>query len=297
MVLYYLKDQGHFSMTANMFGVTVPTMSKVVRQVTSVINSIHGPSLIKFPETADEILKTAKAFEDKFGVPQIIGCVDGTHIPIIQPRINPRDYYCYKMKYSLSCQAVCDQNGLFTDIDISWPGSVHDARVFANSSINKKFINQRFPACCRELIPGDYPVPPFLIGDPAYPLLPHLMKEYPNCTSNEQVVFNEMIRSARNQIKCAFGRLKARWRILNRALDVSTEIAPQIIYTCFVLHNFCELRNGPTNDDEVQNIIEHERRTQACQHHSVIDRLYTTNTSEGINVRKSLTSYFKEYLP
>ena len=29
MVLYYLKDQGHFSMTANTFGVTVPTMSKV----------------------------------------------------------------------------------------------------------------------------------------------------------------------------------------------------------------------------------------------------------------------------
>ena len=35
------------------------------------------------------------------------------------------------------------------------------------------------------------------------------MKEFESCTTNAQVLFNELLRSARNQIGYAFGRLKA----------------------------------------------------------------------------------------
>ena len=35
-----------------------------------------------------------------------------------------------------------------------------------------------------------------------------------------EVIFNSMLRSARNQVECAFGRLKARWAILTRKIDV-----------------------------------------------------------------------------
>ena len=84
-------------------------------------------------------MKASSQFLEKFGFPQVIGCVDGTHIPIKQPTENSHDYFSYKMTYSINCQAICNALGQFVDVDIKWPGSVHDARVFANCGIQKSY--------------------------------------------------------------------------------------------------------------------------------------------------------------
>ena len=39
---------------------------------------------------------------------QVIGAIDGTHIPIIAPRDRPSDYFNRKQRYSLNVQAVSD---------------------------------------------------------------------------------------------------------------------------------------------------------------------------------------------
>ena len=125
------------------------------------------------------------------------GCVDGTHIPIRQPTENPQDYFCYKMKYTINCQAICGHKGQFLNVEIKWPRSVHDAHVFANSDINCMFQKKLIPMLMKELLPGKDEVPPVILADPAYPLLPNVMKKHACCTNNE-VIFNEMLRSARN---------------------------------------------------------------------------------------------------
>lgn len=118
MTLYYLKDQGSILMTRNAFRVALCTVSVVVRKVCYVLIVKCGPNVIKLPTTEQEMMNLVSKMEKKFGFPQAFGCVDGTHIPLLLPRENPHDYFSYKMKPTLSVQAVCDCKGTFLDVDV-----------------------------------------------------------------------------------------------------------------------------------------------------------------------------------
>ena len=281
-------------MVANTFGVSKATISVSLRIVCNVLVDNLGQTLIKFPSTVEEIKASVRSFENKFQIPCVIGYVDGTHIPIKMPSENHHDYFCYKMKYSLNCQAICNENGYFIDVEVKWPGSVHDAQVYTNSSVNKILVSKKLPSHFQELVPGFAPVPPILLGDPAYPLLPNIIKEYPSCSNQKEITFNNALRSTRNQIECAFGRLKARWRILNRAVDVETDFAPTLIYSCFVLHNFCETRGVEINQDLLQSQMLIEKRSQCCEHHEKIDKLYSYSSARGKKIRDAIAEYLYE---
>ena len=103
----------------------------------------------------------------------------GTHVPILAPTENHADYVNRKGYHSVVMQAVVDSKYLFRDIVIGWPGSVHDARVLSNSKIfNIGEQNKLLPAdFCVKI--GGKQIAPVILGDPAYPLLPWLLKPYP----------------------------------------------------------------------------------------------------------------------
>ena len=192
------------------------------------------------------------------------------------------------MRYSINVQGICDEKGLFLDVDASWPGSTHDAKVYKNSIINNMFQSNTFPGESHILVENLDSVPPLLIiGDPAYPLLPNVMKEYSSCFSNDEVLFNEMLRSTR-----AFGRLKARWRILMRPIDIDIQHVPSLIHTYFILHNYCEMKNISIPEKQVQRIINQERRDQNCEHHRREDPTYTYATKNGEMIRDIVKTYF-----
>ena len=296
IVLYYLKDSGSLKMTANAFGIHVSTASNIIHQVCSAICHVLGPKYVKLPETIDEMKVKSAEFAAKYGMPQAFGCIDGTHVPILRPKENSQDYFSYKMFFSINVQAVCDFRGQFMDVDCRWPGSVHDAKVFANSSINKKLSKGQLPSTFLQLLPGRLKVGNYLIGDPAYPLVPYCLKEYESCSTNAQVIFNNLLRSARNPVECAFGRLKNRWGFLTRPIDLKLENVPLAVYSCFVLHNFCEKDSNLMDNDLVQNqICVHDQNAHNYQ--SIPDPIYSGNIEEGKVIRDILTSYIQVNLP
>ena len=61
--------------------------------------------------------------------------------------------------------------------------------------------------------------------------------------------------SARNVIENSFGRLKGRFGCLKRAMDVKLDDLPHVIYTCFILNNFCERKGEYISDENVLSNI------------------------------------------
>ena len=93
--------------------------------------------------------------------------------------------------------------------------------------------------------------------------MPYVMKEYAagGSTPRKQY-FGYKLCSARNVIECAFGRLKARFSCLKRAMDINMDDLPMVIYTCFVLNNYCELNNKCVHEELVRRSLSYDREFQ-----------------------------------
>uniref|UniRef100_A0A672HMP7 Protein ANTAGONIST OF LIKE HETEROCHROMATIN PROTEIN 1-like n=2 Tax=Salarias fasciatus TaxID=181472 RepID=A0A672HMP7_SALFA len=228
---------------SHLFGVGLSSACVFTQQVVAAINDNLKSQYLHTPKDA-EFVEIVKGFHDRWGFPQCAGAVDGTHIPILAPSHNPADYYNRKGFYSIILQGVVDHNMKFWDVNIGWPGRVHDARVLSNSSLYERGQNGTLLPSLQETI-QDVDVPLVILGDAAYPLLPWLMKPYQEGRgiTAEQTAFNHRLSQARMTVERAFGRLKGRWRCLLKRCDCDVFFVSDIVLACCILHNFCESHN------------------------------------------------------
>lgn len=106
IALYKLGSCAEYRVIANQFGVHKSTVKKFVYLFCKCMIPV-ARDLIKVP-TEDEARAIAQRFESAFHIPQIIGCIDGTHIPVLPPSDGYRDFVNRKGWPSYILQAVVD---------------------------------------------------------------------------------------------------------------------------------------------------------------------------------------------
>ncbi|XP_065430477.1 uncharacterized protein LOC101941125 [Chrysemys picta bellii] len=234
ITLWKLATPDSYRSVGNQFGVGKSTVGAAVIQIARAIKDLVISRVVT--------LGNVQAIVDGFaamGFPNSGGAIDGTHIPILSPEHQATEYINCKGYFSMLLQALVDHKGRFTNINVGWPGKVHDARIFRHSGLFRKLEEGTFFPD-QKITVGDVEMPIMILGDPAYPLMPWLMKPYKGSLDSSQDLFNYRLSKCRMVVECAFGCLKARWRSLLTRSDLSEKNIPIVIAACCALHNICE---------------------------------------------------------
>ena len=72
-------------------------------------------------------------------------------------------------------------------------------------------------------------------------------------------------------------------------MDINIKDLPHVIYTCFVLHNFCEFNNETISEERVRTAINYDRDFQPPTQSAGCGG---DKETEGKKVRRILTKYF-----
>ncbi|GBB92631.1 hypothetical protein RclHR1_20360002 [Rhizophagus clarus] len=160
--------------------------------------------LLRRNSNEPEVNRITNGFKITRNFPNVIGAINGSHIPIKAPHLFPVDYFNRKGFYSIVLQAVVDHKKKFLDICVGWPGSMHDSRILINSNLYNKFNNQVTTHLNNK----------YILGDGGYPNLSWLIVPYKDIgrgLTQEQTYFNRKHSQTRIKVEQAFGLLKGRW--------------------------------------------------------------------------------------
>ena len=95
--------------------------------------------------------------------------------------------------------------------------------------------------------------------------------------------------SARITIENAFGKLKPPFRCLDRAMDIDINTLPQVIFSCFILHNYYKIKNERVPEQNLLSSLNCKRRAQPPQSN------LTYNESVNENAAKNICNVFALY--
>jgi hypothetical protein len=213
------------------FGLGISTCHKLVLEGCAAIKAVLMNRTVQWPEAPGDAANVAAQFEASSGIPNVVGTMYTTHIPIIAPKTHVAAYYNRrhtirnkKTCYSITVQGVVDASGAFTDVCVGWPGSMSDADVLERSALYTL-------RGATGLLNGQW-----LVGGAEYPLMDWLLTPY---THHNKTWAQD-----------AFRRLKARWGCLQKRTEVKLQDLPIVLGACCVLHNICE-RSGDVVEPEI----------------------------------------------
>ncbi|XP_018909951.2 putative nuclease HARBI1 [Bemisia tabaci] len=203
-----------------------------------------GAEVIRFPQTAEERAAVQLGFYEKFGMPGVIGAIDGTLICIKPPILNEEQFFSRKQSHSINTQIICDSNLKILNVNPRHGGATNDAFIWKHSTVFQYLrdlvINQGVPYV-------------WLLGDSGYPLQPWLLTPIVGADPDSpQGRYTKAHILARNTVERVNGVLKQKWRCVkkDRVLHYDPAAARKIINCCAILHNIALQAMPDWLDDE-----------------------------------------------
>lgn len=105
--------------------------------------------------------------DNKSKLPNVVGAIDGSHVPIKAPKINHEDYFNQKHFYSFLVQGIVDASGLYLSVATGFPGSLHDARMLRLTDVYWAAEDENI--LMEPTFEPTFVVRPLIVGDTAYP--------------------------------------------------------------------------------------------------------------------------------
>ncbi|XP_052248750.1 putative nuclease HARBI1 isoform X1 [Dreissena polymorpha] len=193
----------------------------------------------RFPTENGAMALSKQDFYRRCRIPNVLGAVDGTLVPILGPSENEEAYICRKGFHAINVQAVCDSRMNFIDVVAKWPGSQHDASIFNTCGL-KEHLERTHAG--------------ILLGDSGYGLRRYLLTPKQNPMTESERRYNNYHARGRVVIERAFGVLKSRFRCLHKSggvLPFNPTKSSHVVVACMKLHNLCITFNVKEPQDAV----------------------------------------------
>ncbi len=97
MAFTQLGNENYLQMCGKFYGIIKSTTSNLMKEFYLTIRK-HLKPLVIPKLTKDKIKIITTGFESLHGIPYILGAINGSHIPIVEPKVDPKPYY-YKKRF------------------------------------------------------------------------------------------------------------------------------------------------------------------------------------------------------
>ena len=282
-----------FHSLAFTFRIGTSTVSSIVQQVSESIwknvQPIHMP-----PLNREICLNAVQEFYERWDFPNCFGCIDGKHIRIKCPPKSGSLFYNYKQYFSIVLQGVADAKCRFLAIDVGARGKQSDGGVLRESEFYRCLEHDVFDLPANQRLPKSEKNLPFVIlGDEAYPLQPNIMRPFPRSNlTNEKTIFNYRLSRARRCIECAFGILRMKFRVLEKALATALEKADILVKAICVLHNMIIDKEGLSLDELLLLNGKKISDKFSCSNSQPCPAYVRNPTRYAVSIRESFMEYF-----
>lgn len=141
----------------------------------------------------------------------------------------------HKRLHGIKFQGVTTPDGIIQEILGPFVGTMHDARILAESGLMEKLEN----SC---LINGEWY---YLYGDPAYPIRPYLLPPFKGRCSVEQTHMNSLMSKVRQSVEWTFKDITQNFAFVDYKMKLYLQPVAKYYQVGAILFN-CKtcLRNG-----------------------------------------------------